>query len=144
MASTELVTIEQVEDVLLHGGEFDIVSTDEIQEDMVRRILASETLEDAFASFKTTSVKDVEGIALDINGVAWCKSGFKEGAGVFALLKATIADTDEQITLSMGGRTLMASFVWAQRNEKMPMRGVFKYEQSNANGERKFLTFKLT
>jgi hypothetical protein len=43
----------------------------------------------------------------------------------------------------MGGRSLMASFLWAQRNRAMPIRGEFERQRSNSNTERSFWVFKL-
>lgn len=137
------LTLEQVEEVLLHGGALDAVSDEQMQNDMVRRILESDTLAAAFAEFKATPCKQMEGILLDIGGIAWVPSAFEEGPAVYALLKATVVESREQVTLSMGGRTLMASFVWAQRNAKMPIRGTFREQQSNTNSARKFWTFIL-
>ena len=143
MASEELVTLEQVEDVLLHGGNIDVVSNDDLQADMVRRILESPDLATAFADFKSQSVDTILQELVEVQGVAWLKSAFKEGPAVYALLKVHIIDSGELVTVSMGGRSLMASFVWAQRNEAMPIRGSFYKEQSRSNPENSFLTFKL-
>jgi hypothetical protein len=147
---TDLVTVEQVEDVLLHGGDVGIVSEDEIQTDMVRRILASGTLEEAFAQFRSVGARDLRGVPLSIDGVAWMRSSFDKGPKVYALLKCTLlADAPgagvegEQVTVSMGGRTTMAAFVWAQRNARMPFVGAFHMEQSAQNPERSFYVFKL-
>lgn len=143
MSTTELVTTEQVEDVLLHGGDLAVVSADSIQDDMVQRVIGAKSLEEAFADFKAVPVAELEGIALEVRGIAWMRSAFEEGPKVYALLDCAHADTGEAVTVSMGGRTLMASFVWAQRNEAMPFKGTFRKERSNTNTERSFWTFKL-
>ncbi|SRR6266568_6195249 len=143
MSATELVTIEQVEDVLLHGGEMAVVSADAVQDDMVKRVLAAGALEEAFADFKATPAAELEGVGVTVNGIAWMRSAFEEGPKVYALLDCVVTDTGESVTVSMGGRTLMASFVWAQRNEAMPFTGTFRKERSNTNTERSFWTFKL-
>lgn len=143
MSSTELVTLAQVEETLLHGGEIDIVSPDAVQEEMVRRILESESVTDAFADFKATPMADLEGLALSVRGIAWMRSAFKEGPKVYALLDCVVKETGEEVTASMGGRTTMASFCWAQRNEAMPIDGTFVKERSNSDPEKAFWTFKL-
>lgn len=143
MASTELVSMEEVEDVLLHGGELDVVSSDAVQADMVQRILAAESVEDAFDGFKATPCSQLEGILVHVRGIAWMRSAFKEGPAVYALLDAEVAETAEHVTVSMGGRSLMASFIWAQRHKAMPLTGTFVKEQSNSNPERAFWLFKL-
>lgn len=143
MASTELITIEQVEDVLLHGGKLAVADPEAVQEDMVQRILASETLEEAFAAFESTPVKDIEGVLVDVVGIAWMRSSFPEGPQVYALCKCVLVESKAQVTVSMGGRTTMARFCWAMRQEAMPIRGVFEYEDSAQDNGRRYLTFKL-
>lgn len=143
MASTEIVTIEQVEDVLLHGGELAVVESEDAQLDMVQRILAAESIEQAFEGFSSTPASALEGELVEVRGVAWMRSAFDEGPKVYALLDAAVVSSGEQVTISMGGRSLMASFLWAQRQKAMPLRGVFRRERSNSNTERSFWTFKL-
>lgn len=143
-ASTELVTMAQVEDVLLHGGDLAVVTEDEVQADMIRRILAAGNLGEAFADFRATAARDIEGRLVEVRGVAWMRSAFEEGPKVYCLLQVVDVETGELATVSMGGRTLMAAFLWAQRQEAMPFRGVFERERSRTNTERQFWTFKLT
>jgi hypothetical protein len=147
---TELITLAQVEDVLLHGGAVETVSDEEVQTDMVRRILSAETLEEAFQQFTTVPLDDIVQSPVEVRGVAWLKSAFDEGPKVYALLKIGLLDGSsragkkgEEVTVSMGGRTTMAAFVWAQRNARMPFRGSFHREQSRSNAARTFIVFKL-
>lgn len=137
------ITLEQVEDVLLHGGEVEVVSSDEVQADMVRRILEAGTVEDAFNNFQSVSASDIEGVEVEVRGIAWMRSAFNEGPKVYALLDCVNIETGEAITVSMGGRSLMASFLWAQRNRAMPFRGEFVKERSRTNTERAYWLFKL-
>jgi hypothetical protein len=147
---TDLITLAQVEDVLLHGGDLATVSDEDIQTDMVQRILSSETIEEAFAQFTTVPLDNVVQIPVEVEGVAWLRSAFEEGPKVYALLKLKLlraapgaGKQGETITVSMGGRTAMAAFVWAQRNAKMPFKGSFHREQSRSNAARGFIVFKL-
>lgn len=141
--STDLISLDEVQDTLINGTDLDVVSPDAVQDDMVRRILGAETVEDAFGNFKSINAKDLEGIKVGVYGVAWMRSAFKEGPKVYALLDATIVDTEEKVTVSMGGRSLMASFLWAQRNRAMPIVGTFRAERSNSDPEKSFWTFLL-
>ena len=147
---TDLISLAEVEHTLIHGGDIAAVSEEDIQTDMVQRILAAQTIEEAFAQFTTVPLDDVVGYTVDVEGVAWLKSSFDEGPKVYALLKLRIAKAghqrfkkDDVVTVSMGGRTAMAAFVWAQRNAKMPFRGSFHREQSHSNAARSFIVFKL-
>jgi hypothetical protein len=147
---TDLITLEQVEHTLLHGGDIDVVSDEEIQTDMVRRILAAETMEEAFAQFTTVPLDAVVQAPVEVQGIAWMKSAFDEGPKVYALLKLRLLKAHtgagkqgEVITVSMGGKTTMAAFVWAQRHAAMPFKGSFHREQSRSNAARSFIVFKL-
>ena len=147
---TDLITLDQVENVLLHGGELAAVSEEDVQTDMVQRIIAAGTLEEAFQSFTATPLDAVLQAPLRIQAIAWLKSAFAEGPKVYALLKCELlkdhagaGKKGDTLTVSMGGRTTMAAFVWAQRNAAMPFDGSFHREQSNANQGRTFIVFKL-
>lgn len=147
---TELITLEAVEHALLHGGDVAVVSEEEVQRDMIRRILSAETLEEAFSTFETTPLDMILGSPVSIEGIAWMKSAFDQGPRVYALLQVKLlADhvgtgkKGDALTVSMGGGTTMASFVWAQRNAAMPFKGTFSRERSRSNPERSFIVFKL-
>lgn len=145
MASTAVVRItpEQVAETLLHGNDVDIVSTEDVQDDMVSRILTGDTLEAAFASFESVSAKDLEGMSLQVTGVAWMRSAFTQGPKVYALLRCKLDESGDEVVVSMGGRTLMASFLWAQQHEAMPIRGAFRLLRSKTDPERSYWTFNL-
>lgn len=143
MTSTELITLPQVEDALLHGGALDVISPEAVQDDMVQRINDSLTLEEAFQSFQATPASEMDGIAVIVHGIAWMRSAFKEGPQVYALLNAEVAESHDPVTISMGGRTLMMSFVWAMRNDAMPIAGTFRKRQSRSDPEKSFWTFDL-
>lgn len=142
--STDLVlTTTEVAETLLHGGEVAVAATDDIQDDMVRRILESGSLEEAFASFESVPAKDVEGKLLEVHGIRWMRSKYKEGPKVYALLQCRLGNTKDDIVVSMGGRTTMASFLYAQQHEAMPFKGTFRQLQSNTDPEKSYWTFNL-
>lgn len=145
MSTTDLerITDEQAAEVLLHGGTVDVISTQDIQDDMVQRILASKSVNDAFANFESIPAKDIEGVQVEVHGVAWMRSKYKEGPGVYALLKCKLANVKDPVVVSMGGRTTMASFLWAQQHEAMPLKGSFVSSQSNTDPEKTYWSFKL-
>ena len=141
--STDLIPMTQVAEVLLHGGTVDTVDPEAVQADMVRRILSSESLSDAFANFEAVPARDIEGVLLDVTGVAWMRSAFRDGPGVYALLQCHLVEAKRDVVVSMGGRTTMASFLWAQQHEAMPIRGAFVSSRSNSDPERQYWTFKM-
>jgi hypothetical protein len=137
------LSLDQVQDVLLNNAALAVVDTGDIQDDMVRRILSAESAQDAFSEFTSVPARDIEGLPIDVIGVAWMRSAFKDGPGVYALLRCVMRDNGDKIVVSMGGRTTMASFLWAQRNEAMPIAGVFKQSRSNSDPEKSYWTFAL-
>lgn len=145
MSSTDVVrlTTEQVAETLLHGNDLDIVSSDDVQDDMVSRILTADTLAGAFASFESVSASDLEGVALEVTGVAWMRSAFKDGPKVYALLRCTLDESGDEVVVSMGGRTTMAAFLWAQQHEAMPIKGAFRMLRSKSDPEKTYWTFNL-
>lgn len=141
--STDLISPTQVAEVLLHGADLDVVSPDAVQEDMVRRILEAETAAEAFGGFSAVPAKDIEGTLIDVKGVAWMRSAFSDGPKVYALISGTLVESKTDVVVSMGGRTTMASFLWAQQNEAMPFRGSFVSARSNSDPEKTYWQFKL-
>jgi hypothetical protein len=139
----ELLKPEQIADVLLDQSDVTVVDAIDIQVDIVRRILAAGTVEEAHAETKTTPARELEGLLVTVHGVAWAKSAYEGGAAVYALLDVTADGADEHLTVSMGGRTVMASFLWDQQHQAFPVQGTFRLEQSQTNPENKFWTFIL-
>jgi hypothetical protein len=142
-ASTALIPLDQVADVLLNGATLDMVTPEAAQDDMVKRILEASDLAEAFAEYNATPAEQIEGQLVDVTGIAWMQSSFDEGPAVYALMQVTGVESGEQMTVSMGGRSLMASFLWAQQNRAMPIRGTFRRQQSRSNTARAFWTFLL-
>jgi hypothetical protein len=147
---TEVISLAQVEDVLLHGGDIEVVSDDDIQRNMVAEILGAGSLEQAFAQFTTVPLDDILQSPIEVQGVAWRRSTFEDGPKVYAMLRILLLDGSsragkkgETVTVSMGGKTTMAAFVWAQRHAAMPFKGSFHREQSRSNANRSFIVFKL-
>ena len=139
----DLIAPEQVAEVLLHGGTVDIIDPEAVQADMVKRILESDSLQHVFAGFESVPARDIEGELVDVTGIAWMRSGFKDGPGVYALLRCTMVESGLPVVVSMGGRTVMASFLWAQQHEAMPFRGSFVSSRSMADPEKSYWQFKL-
>lgn len=141
--STELIAPGEIADILLGGGNVEVLDAADVQEDIIRRILASPDLESAFAQAETTPARELDGVMLTVHNVKWAKSAFPEGAAVYALLQVTPDGADGDEIVSMGGRSLMASFLFAQINGHYPIRGTLRERQSKTNPERSFWTFEL-
>ena len=143
MTSTELITLEQVEDVLLHGGEAEFITSEDQRADIVRRILASETLEEAFKEVESVPMKQLDGTLITIHGVKWAKSGYQEGPGVYALLDVTQDGDKHHFVSSMGGSSVMTALLWACRHDGFPIKGVPRLKPSRSNPDKSYWTFKL-
>lgn len=146
MANTEVVKAHQLDQMieyLFDGIELEVVSPEAIQLDMVRRIMGAETLEEAFAEFKSTPMEDMEGVVLRVNGVAWAKSAFEAGAPIFALVRCVPDGSEKEVVVSCGGATVITRLRWAELHEAMPFRVTFARETSQQNPEYKYWTAKL-
>lgn len=137
MASTEMVQYNDIENALINMAESQALTSEEVQQDIVRRILASKTLEEAAQSFEATSAEDVEGVVLTVHGVAWLRSSYKEGPPVFCLIDCTPDGAKARIKVSLGGRSAMAVLLWAQHHKAMPFNCVLsRSEPGGENGYR--------
>lgn len=146
MAHTEVIKANQLDQMLEYlfdGIELELASPEAIQLDMVRQIMAAETLEEAFSEFKSTPMEDMEGTVLHVHGVAWARSAYEAGAPIFGLVRVTADGSDKPIVVSCGGATVITRLRWAQLHNAMPFKVVFAREQSQQNPEYKYWTAKL-
>lgn len=143
MSTQELIPLQDVENALLHGEDVAVVEPAQVSADIIRRVLASETLEDAFQSFDSTPAKDIDGILVTVHSVDWMRSAYEEGAPVYALMRVTEEGDAKVQVVSIGGRTVLAGLLWAQRNDQLPLHGVFRLRQSRSNPENSYWTFSL-
>ena len=143
MTSTELIKPQDIRAALLHGKVLEVVPVDDVQADIVQRILGAKTIEDAARDFSAIPMEQVEGVALDITGLAWMQSSYEEGSPVYALVRARANNAPDEEVFSIGGRSVMAFLLWCQENKAMPFKATFIKKGSKANPERKFWTVKL-
>lgn len=133
----EVIPARDIRNALINMTEVQSVSSEEVQQDIVRRILAAETIEEAAQSFESVSAVDVEGIPLEVHGIAWLKSTFKEGPPVYALVDCLPKGAKKRVTVSIGGRSVMAFLLWAQEHKAMPFKVAFiRSEPGGENGYR--------
>lgn len=141
--STELTILDDVENALLHGEVFDVATPEDVSGAVIQRILNAETIEEAAQDFTATPASEIAGEVVTVEDVAWLKSDYTEGAPVYALMRVTREDDPRPLTVSMGGRSVLATLLWAQRHNAMPIVGIFRQKQSKSNAERQFWTFQL-
>jgi hypothetical protein len=146
MAKTELVKTHELDKmlgILFADTPLEVVSSEQIQLEMVRRIMQAETMEEAFAEFKSTPMEHVEDVPLHVTGIAWAKSTYEEGAPIFALIRCHVHGDNREMVVSCGGTTVITRLRWAELHEAMPFDVRFVREQSQQNPEYKFWTAKL-
>jgi predicted transcriptional regulator len=135
--STDIVKSDDIRNALIEMAEAQSVTSEDVQRDIVQRILDAETIDEAAQSFEALSAEDVEGRRLTVHGIAWLKSTYKEGPPVYALIDCTPANTRKRVKVSMGGRSAMAFLLWCQEHRAMPFDVVFtRSEPSGENGYR--------
>lgn len=140
---TDLIPADQVAEILLHGGDVDIIDTADIQQAIVARILQQDELRDVFAQATTTPARDLDGVKIRVQGVEFARSAFSEGPAVYALLDVTRDGSDDREVVSMGGLSLMASFLRAKQLGAFPVDGTLRERRSSSNPENTFWTFEL-
>ena len=141
--STDLITLDAVERALLHGEAVDVVEPEEVSDDIVRRILAAESLEEAAQDFTSTPASEIDGMMVEVVGIAWMRSEYGEGAPVYALMQVIPEGSDRKLVVSIGGRSVLAMLLWAQRNEAMPFAGTFRKRASKSTEGHSYWTFSL-
>lgn len=132
----ELVKYDDIRNALIDMAEAQSVSSDDVQRDIVQRILDAKTIEEAAQSFEATSAQDVEGVPLTVHGIAWLKSSYKEGPPVYALIDCTPHGSKQRLKVSMGGRSAMAFLLWTQHHKAMPFDVVFSRSDPTEEGSR--------
>lgn len=138
----ELVSLKDVEKAILTGEGMDIIPPEQISADIVRRVLNADTIEEAFGSFDATPATEIEGLGVTVHGVTWMRSSFNEGPPVYALMRVTEDATGVQSVVSMGGQTVMAGLLWAQKHDALPITGVFRRKQSQSGDGNSYWTFR--
>lgn len=143
MSTMDLIKLDDVERALLHGEAVEVVEAGEVSDDIVRRILAAESLEEAAQDFTATPADDIDGIMVEVVGIAWMRSEYKEGSPVYALMQVIPSGDTRKQVVSIGGRSVLAMLLWAQRNEAMPFSGVFRKRPSKSTEGHAYWTFSL-
>lgn len=141
--STDLIKLDDVERALLHGEAVEITDPGDVSDDIVRRILAAESLEEAAQDFTSTPADEIDGMLVEVVGIAWMRSEYGEGSPVYALMQVIPEGDTRRMVVSIGGRSVLAMLLWAQRNEAMPFAGTFRKRQSKSVEGHAYWTFSL-
>jgi hypothetical protein len=110
----------------LHGDELaqyisslrapEIQDSNEIEDEIVRRILAAQSPDEALGAGRLTQARDLIGVPLTIRGVRFNQSGFDTREGVYAVMDAVDHRTGEVLSVGCGARKVLAQlWVFQQR-----------------------------
>lgn len=91
-----------------------------VQVDIIKRILASKG-EEALAQRTPTKARDILGVALEVRGVRWMRSGIADNPlGLYALIDASRGDTGDDVLVTCGGQNVMAQLLVMVRDGVLP------------------------
>lgn len=142
--ASELIKYEDIKAALLTGREIDIVEPEQVSGDIVKRILESDNVEEAFGGFEATPASEIEGLVCTVHDLTWMRSTYEEGPPVYALMRVTVGDHDKPMVVSMGGRSVLAGLLWSQKNKALPVTGVFRRKGSANGSGNSYWTFQLS
>jgi|SRR5579859_4809182 len=107
---------------------------------IVERILGAETIEEAYGVDEVTHCRDILGVPIVILSARWQRSGFEEGAGIYAIIDGVTKD-GQKLTVSCGARTVMAQLVWSMTHNDLP--NTFYFEEKSRPTSQGFYPIKL-
>ena len=138
--STELerANLDEMVELLFAGEPIEVLSSEEIQLDMVRRIMQAETLEEAMADFTATPLERYEGVPLKVLGVRWAKSAYEAGSPIYAFITVQVSGDDKLDVVSCGGATVITRLRWVELHDAFPFSARFVRVQSQQNPEFKY------
>lgn len=85
------------------------LSPDEAHESIVRRVMAAESVSEVLAEQQVTHSRDILDVPFMLESVHFNESTIDgEGPGFYGILNGTRMDTNEKVTVSCGGRTVLA------------------------------------
>lgn len=94
---------------------------DTVADDIVARILASETLEEVFAPQAVEHARDLVGQPMTIQRAKVNQSDYEGGPGVYAIVEAVLHDDGRTTTFSCGGRNVLAQLYKAAQMGAIPI-----------------------
>lgn len=84
---------------------------------ILERILNAETFEDAFAPQTLDPWREaLMDVPVQVAEFRFNRSGFKAGSPIYAVVDLTRLDTGEQVTVTCGGRNVLAQLLVALKN----------------------------
>lgn len=104
----EVAVVNNTPDELLLAEAERLGDPELISQEIMRRILEAETVEEVLEMAGTTSAKDIVGVAFTLTDAVIMKSAFDEGAPVYMLLDVADPDTGKAYKVNCGGRNVMA------------------------------------
>lgn len=135
---TDVAKLDEMVELLFADAPIEVVSSEEIQLDMVRRIMQAETLEEAMADFTATPLERYEGVPIKVLGVRWAKSAYEAGSPIYAFMTVQVSGDNKIDVVSCGGATVVTRLRWAELHDQYPFSARFVRVQSQQNPEFKY------
>lgn len=116
-------TTDLEKDILASGG---LVVTDpaEVSAAIASRIMGSNSIADILSPQTTEGADDVVGIPLNLRGVRWLHSSFKDGPVVYALIDA-VDRQGKARTITSGSETVLAQLFRISQLDGFPVSAAF-------------------
>lgn len=102
---------------ILDGAAIPVASDPEaVSRAILERIFASDTFEEAFAPQQLEGWREYLDVPVLVQEFHLNPSGFEQGSSVYAVVDIVRVDTGEQLTVSCGGRNVLAQLVQMLRH----------------------------
>lgn len=138
-SSSDIAALDELHRLLLDPeAEVAEVSSDpdEAAREIIAQIMAAESDDETYSVGSATGWRDLEGVPVEIRGFRWRASTFEEGGNVYVIVSAVLLDDGEMVTLTTGGRTVLAQLYSLAKRGKLPGEQVrlVKAKKATANG----------
>jgi hypothetical protein len=120
--ANEVMGLDEMLRVIRGIDEYTVVSDDEIQADIIERMLRAKTWEELTTPQEVTHAEEVLGKKLTFHSARLMSSDIGEGPGVYMIIDAH--DGENKLLLSCGSSNVMTILAIAMHREWLPADGV--------------------
>lgn len=99
----------------------DVTSTAK-HEQIIKRILGAQSMEDAFEALEPEELENFVGRVVDILEFDKQESDFQEGAPLYVSIIVRDVDAGTKHLINTGEQVIIAQMIWLERNNAMPAR----------------------
>lgn len=120
--ATVIDTDAELAKLQAHANTLTVEDPAEVQERIVRSMLASASVADLLRSGEATPAAELYGVPLTFNGIRASESSFDDGNDHYLHIDARIIGNGDMVTISCGARDVVAKLLLAD------MRGWFPFD----------------